>query len=105
MMIWIVEAMENIEVEYSDIRRGSYERFRDKGNSAISWRDYDGHGGRIYNDIVRGFNNGGATYMGWRDDGIERQNIYSIRVPIQFYKCGMNVHLGRFCGHLYDVPN
>ena len=43
--------------------------------------------------------------MGWRDDGIERQNIYSIRVPIQFYKCGMNVHLGRFCGHLYDVPN
>ena len=28
--------MENIEVEYSDIRRGSYERFRDKGNSAIS---------------------------------------------------------------------
>ena len=39
------------------------------------------NGGRIYNDIVRGFNNGDATYMGWRGDGIRRQNIYSIREP------------------------
>ena len=75
---------------YKDARRGSYERFRYRGSSAISRRDYEEHGGRIYNDTGRRFNNGGVTYMGWRGDGIGRQNIYSIREPIPCYKCGMN---------------
>ena len=90
---------------YSDAHRGSYERFRDGENSDISRRGYEGHGGRIYNNIVRGHNNRGATYMGWRGDGIGRQKMYSTREPIQCYKCGMNGHLGRFCRNFYDVPN
>ena len=57
---------------YIDTCRGSYERFRDKGNSAISRRDYEVNGGKIYNYIVRGFNNRGATNMGWRGDGFRR---------------------------------
>ena len=58
-----------------------------------------------YITIVRGFNNRGATFMGWRGDGIGRQKIYSNRKPIQCYKCGMNGHLGRFCRNFYDVLN